>query len=80
MGHVAAVYHVREGDASLEVLHFSGKHFQGRVWNKDTFSKVQNSSSTVHLPVSAQNPKRGSFTVVTSLMAIDKHQLRGRRT
>lgn len=53
MGHVAAVYHVREGDASLEVLHLSGKHFQGRVWNKDTFSNVQSSSSTVVLlPVS----------------------------
>lgn len=34
----------------------------------------------VPMPVSDQNPKRGSFTVVTSLMAIDEHQLRGRRT
>lgn len=38
MGNAAALYHVGEGDASLELLHFFGEHFQGRVWNKDAFS------------------------------------------
>lgn len=38
MGNAAGVYHVGEGDASLELLNFFGEHFQGRVWNKDTFS------------------------------------------
>lgn len=37
MAKAAAVYHVGEGDAPLEVLHFFRKHFQGRVWNKDAF-------------------------------------------
>lgn len=37
-GHAAAVYHVREGDAPLEVLHLFGKHLQAGIWNKETFS------------------------------------------
>lgn len=36
-GRAAAVYHVREGDAPLEVPHLLGEHLQAGVWNKDTF-------------------------------------------